>query len=67
MDNFIRGLLTVLLWFFTLGGMFCALIISGIGTIIDAPWTWYAIFPFGIFIIGETIALVFKLKVEDGF
>lgn len=60
MDNFISGLLTVLLWFFTLGGMFCAIIIIGIGTLTDASWTWCAIFPFAIFVIGEIIAFKFK-------
>lgn len=64
MDNFIRGLLTVLLWFITLGGIFCASVILVVGYLSDAPWTWCAVFPFAIFIIGEIIALVFKLKVE---
>ena len=45
---------------FTLGGMFCALIIIGVGSLTSASWTWCAIFPFAIFVIGEIIAFKFK-------
>lgn len=62
MNNFIRGLLTVLLWFFTLGGMFCAAIIIVVGCLAKAPWTWCAVFPFAIFVIGEIIAFKFRSK-----
>lgn len=62
MDNFIRGLLTVLLWFFTLGGMFCAAIIIVVGCFAKASWTWLAIIPFAIFVVGEIIAFKFRSK-----
>lgn len=62
MDNFIRGLLTVLLWFFTFGGMFCTAAIMVVGCFAKASWTWFAIIPFAIFVCGEIIAFKFRSK-----
>lgn len=60
MEDIIKGILTVLLWFFTIGGVFGSVVIFVIGSLIDASWTWCAIFPLLLTGIGEFIA--FKLQ-----
>lgn len=63
MSNFVKGLLTVLLWFFIVGGALCSMAILIIGIYSGEPFVWLALIPFMMFVAGEVIA--FKLRSRE--
>lgn len=60
MEDFIKGLLTVLLWFFTLGGVFGSAVIFVFGIVTESSWIWCAVFPLLLTVAGEFIAFKFR-------
>ena len=60
MDDFLKGLLTVLLWFFTIGGVFASAIILVVSYLTESNWMWCAALPLLLSAVGEFIAFKFR-------